>query len=245
MAGPIDNLSRADAFVSVRLMGVGPMLDMLETLRGTFGRQADLEEILKKAAKPIATEYKSKALAHDATGNLAKSVMVKTKTYTSGTAVAIAGPKYTGGMGADPVSGSGNHAWLVEFGSNGDRRPSTRNRKTYIDVHKMINRKMTVVARLEDSEKFARRSRGYYFLMSSWRETTRQPRAGKGYTHDFLPAKNGKSRVFTLQPGETYGAMPGYHLMENTISARGGQSLEIIRSGIIDAINRALSGGPT
>jgi hypothetical protein len=74
---------------------------------------------------------------------------------------------------------------------------------------------MTRVATLEDSDKFKARSKGYYFLMSSWREPTRQARAGRGYTHDFLP--NGG--VFTLQPGETYGAMPGYHLMENTIAA--------------------------
>lgn len=237
----VDNLSRASAFVSVRMTGVGPMLDIMETLVGTFERQNTLTGILKKAAGPIAKDYKAKALTHDATGNLAKSVTVKTKKYPSGNAVAIAGPKYTGAQGASPTAGSGNHAWLVEFGSNGDRRPSTRNRKTYVNVHQLINRKMTVVAKLEDSEKFAARSRGYYFLMSSWREPTRQPRAGKGYTHDFLPAKDGKSRVYTLHPGKTYGAMPGYHLMETTIASRGSEALGIVRSGIIDAINKAIS----
>jgi hypothetical protein len=109
----------------------------------------------------------------------------------------------------------------------------------------MINRKMTVHARLEDSEKFAKRSRGYYFLMSSWKEPTRQPRAGRGYTHDFLPDLGKGPRVFTLHPGETYGAMPGYHLMENTIRSRGPTTLGIIRGGIINAINDALGSAMT
>jgi hypothetical protein len=234
MAGA--NLARAEAFIRVRLSGVAPMLDTMETLMGTFERQDKLVKILNDAAVPIRDEYKKKALTHDATGNLAKSTTIKTKKYPSGNAVAIAGPRQTGSQGATNKVASGNHAWLVEFGSDGPRKPSTRNKKTYISVHKMINRKMTLHAPLEDSEKFAKRSRGYYFLMSSWKEPTRQPRAGKGYTHDFLP----DGGVYTLHPGETYGAMPGYHLMEKTITAKASQSQAILRDGIIDAINEAV-----
>jgi hypothetical protein len=236
------NLSLAESFIRVSVTGVGPMLDTLDTLLGTFGKQDALVKILEDAAKPIRDEYKSRALTHDATGNLAKSTTIKTKKYPSGNAVAIAGPRHTGTAGATGKMASGNHSWLVEFGSDGPRRPSTRNKKTYVSVHKMINRKMTVHAVLEDSEKFAKRSRGYYFLMSSWKEPTRQPRAGKGYTHDFLPIAGGRRRVFTLHPGETYGAMPGYHLMENTIKAKASTVQGILRSGIIEAINEAVEG---
>jgi hypothetical protein len=101
---------------------------------------------------------------------------------------------------------------------------------------------MTVHARLEDSEKFAKRSRGYYFLMSSWHEPTRQPRRGKGYPHDFLPDIGKGPRVYTLHPGETYGAMPGYGLMQKTIAAQSANVRNILRSGIVDAINDTISG---
>lgn len=236
----MSNLAKAEAFIKVGVTGVGPMLDILDLLIGTFAKQATLEKILHNAAVPIRNEYKAHALKHDATGNLAKSTTIKTKTYPSGTAVAIAGPRHTGTAGASGGVASGNHSWLVEFGSDGPRRPSTRNRKTYVSVHKMINRKMTVHALLEDSEKFAKRSRGYYFLMSSWKEKTRQARRGKGYTHDFLPDLGDGPRVYTLQPGETYGAMPGLHLMEKTIKSQASKSQSLIRSGIINAINDAI-----
>lgn len=236
----MSNLSAAEAFVRVSLTGVGPMLDTLDLMIGAFAKKKVLESLLFDAAVPIRDEYKSRALTHDATGNLAKSTTIKTKRYPSGIAVAIAGPKHTGTAGASGKSASGNHSWLLEFGSNGRRKPSTRSRKTYVNVHEMVNRKMTVAARFEDSEKFEKRSRGYYFLMSSWKEPTRQPRAGKGYTHDFLPDIGKGPRVYTLHPGETYGAMPGYHLMENTIKSKSTQSLGILRDGIIGAINEAV-----
>jgi hypothetical protein len=236
------NLSTAEAFIRVSLTGVGPMIDILDLLIGSFGKGAVLEKVLREAAIPIRDEYKSRALTHDATGNLAKSTTIKTKTYPSGISIAVAGPRHTGSAGATGKMASGNHSWLVEFGSNGRRQPSTRNRKTYVNVHKMINRKMTVHARLEDSEKFAKRSRGYYFLMSSWHEPTRQPRRGKGYPHDFLPDIGKGPRVYTLHPGETYGAMPGYGLMQKTIAAQSANVRNILRSGIVDAINDTISG---
>jgi hypothetical protein len=237
-----NNLATAEAFVRVTLTGVGPMIDTLDTLVGAFARQKLLQGIVEKGAVPIRDEYKKRALAHDATGILAISTTIKGKTYPSGIAVAIAGPRHSGSGGAAGSVASGNHSWLVEFGTEGPRKPSTRNKKTYVSVHKMINRKMTLHARLEDSEKFAKRSRGYYFLMSSWNEPTRQPRRGKGYTHDFLPDLGKGPRVYTLHPGETYGAMPGLHLMEKTIASRGAASLGIIRTGIINAINDAIGG---
>ena len=233
------SLARVQAFVRVGVTGVQPILDTLETVAGTMSAGTTLEEILRRAAVPIRDGYRAAARTHDATGNLARSTTIKTKTYRPGVSVAIAGPRHTGSAGASGSVASGNHSWLVEFGSNGRRSPSTRGtRKTYVNVHQSINMRMTRVARLEDSDKFAARSKGYYFLMSSWREPTRQPRAGRGYTHDFLP----DGGVFTLRPGETYGAMPGYHLMENTIAARRTEVQGIIRNGLIDAINTAVAG---
>jgi hypothetical protein len=233
------SLARAEAFVRVSVTGVKPVLDTLENVVGVMSAGTTLEEVLRRAAIPIRDGYRAAARTHDATGNLARSTTIKTKTYRPGVSVAIAGPRHTGREGATGSVASGNHSWLVEFGSNGRRSPSTRGtRKAYVNVHQSINMRMTRVATLEDSDKFAARSKGYYFLMSSWREPTRQPRAGRGYTHDFLP----DGGVFTLQPGETYGAMPGYHLMENTIAARRTQVQGIIRNGLIDAINTAVAG---
>jgi hypothetical protein len=235
----VDNLGRAQAFVRVGVEGVRPILDTLENMVGTMSAGEQLEQILRRAARPIRDTYRAAALRHDATGNLAKSTTIKTKTYRPGVSVAIAGPRHTGNIGATGSQASGNHSWLVEFGSNGRRKPSSRaKRKTYVNVHQVINMRMTKVARLEDSDNFAKRSRGYYFLMSSWKEPTRQARAGRGYTHDFLPGGG----VFTLQPGEDYGEMPGLHLMENTITARRSQAQAIIRTGLINAINAAISG---
>lgn len=233
------SLSRAEAFVRIGVTGVQPILDTLQTVAGTMSAGATLERVLRRAAVPIADGYRAAALRHDATGNLARSTTIKTKTYRPGVSVAVAGPRHTGSAGASGSMASGNHSWLVEFGSNGRRSPSTRGtRKTYVNVHQSINMRMTRVATLEDSDKFKARSKGYYFLMSSWREPTRQPRAGRGYTHDFLP--NGG--VFTIHPGEDYGAMPAYHLMENTIAARRTEVQGIIRNGLIDAINTAVAG---
>jgi hypothetical protein len=233
------SLARAEAFVRVGVTGVQPILDNLEIVAGTMAAGATLEQILRRAAIPIRDGYRAAARVHDATGNLERSTTIKTKTYRPGVSVAIAGPRHTGREGATGTVASGNHSWLVEFGSNGRRSPSSRGtRKAYVNVHQSINMRMTRVAALEDSDKFKARSKGYYFLMSSWREPTRQARAGRGYTHDFLP----DGGVFTLQPGQTYGAMPGYHLMENTIAARRTQVQGIIRNGLIDAINTAVAG---
>lgn len=231
--------AKSTDFVRVALLGLGPMLDTLDNVMTKFQRQDALAKILVDAGQPIKKEYKRLALVHDATGNLAKSTTHKTVKYPSGNVAVVVGPRHTGSSGATSTVASGNHSWLVEFGSNGRRAPSSRGkRKTYISVHKMINRKMTTHAHFVDSDKFKKMNRGYYFLMSSWRNPTRQARAGKGYTHDFLP----DGGVFTIHPGETYGAMPGLHLMEKTITAKGSQARSIAMKGIVDAINTALGG---
>jgi len=236
------SLAQAEAFVRVQITdrSVRLLRDIFQDLERSMSAQEAIAAILRRAAERIRRSYVSGLRAHDATGNLAKSTRIKTKKYSSsGVVIAVVGPQQTGRQGATQDRPSGNHAWLFEFGSNGRRRPQTRqnNRRTYVNVHESVNRRMTIRARLEDSETFANRGRGYYFLMSSWREPTRQPRAGKGYTHDFLP----DGGVFALAPGATYGAMPAYHLMENSISANASNCQSIIRDGLINAINNTLS----
>lgn len=233
------SLLRANAFIRVNVAGAQPMLDTLENVAGVLAAGQTLERVLGRAAQPIVEGYRAAALTHDATGNLAASTTYKTKTYRPGVSVAVAGPRHTGSIGATTEVPSGNHSWLVEFGSNGRRSPASRGtRKTYVNVHQKINKKMTQVVALDDSDDFHKRGLGYYFLMSSWREPTRQPRAGKGYTHDFLPGGG----VYTLKAGATYGAMPAFHLMEHTIAARRAEVQGIVRTGLINAINAAISG---
>jgi hypothetical protein len=231
----------AEMFIRVGVTGVKPMLDTMLNVMTAVERADNLRKIALRAAKPLEQSYRTKALHHDCTGNLAASTRTKSKTYKgTGIGIAVVGPEQTGNEGATGDRPSGNHAWLVEFGS-GARQPGTQNRKTYVNVHQLINRRMRVAARLEDSEAFARRSAGYYFLMSSWFEPTRQARAGRGYPHDFLPAKNNKPRVFTIHPGETYGAMPALGLMQQSISDSASRVSGILRAGIIDAINAAVT----
>lgn len=226
-------MTKADAFVRVRMEGLGPIVDTLENVVGAMKSGELTRPLVRRAAEPIKKTYKAKAKAHDVTGNLHKSVKIKDKLYKSGIAVAIAGPEHTGTMGATGDKPSGNHSWLVEFGSNGRRKPKTRGkRKTYINVHKLINRRFKLVSRLEDSDKFEKRSKGYYFIMSSFNEPTRQAKKGSGYPHDFF---------MTLKPGETYGAMPALGLMQKTITEKRSEVNTILRDGLIQAINDSLS----
>lgn len=241
--------SKAEVFVKVKVTGIKGVQDVFDSLIEMSERAEILEKICKKAAQPIASEYRAKAKKHDATGNLAKSTKIKGKRYKYA-AIAVAGPEQTGSKGATSKTPSGNHAWLVEFGSHGPRKPDSADKKTYINVHKAINGKMTLHRKGEDADKFQARSRGFYFLMCSYFEPTRLARRGKGYTHDFLPAnaENPNIHPYTLHPGETYGAMPAYHLMETTIAARAADVTAKLKSGLIDAINeklvKSISGAP-
>lgn len=234
--------SSAEAFVRVKVEGIKDVMDVFDNIISSMERADVLAKIVTRAARPVAKHYRALALTHDATGNLAKATTVKTKKYKYA-AAAIAGPRQTGSKGATADVASGNHAWLVEFGSHGRRKPDSADKHTYINVHRMINGKMSIHRRLEDADKFQRRSRGYYFLMSSYLQPTRLPRRGKGYTHDFLPAGhdgNPQIHPYTLQPGQTYGAMPAYNLMKNTIDARQAEVSKLLKEGLVNAINDKL-----
>jgi hypothetical protein len=241
LVGGETSLDRTKAFVSIQTSGAREMAQRLVQVAGAYSEKALLDAV-KQASRPIAQEYRNRVkrplVSNSAggTGNLAKSVDTKTKSYQAGAvAVAITGPKSTGSLGADETKGSGNHSWLVEFGS-GPRRPGTQGRRTYINTHKRINKRFVRSVTMNDAEFAARRGQGYYFLMGSINERTRQGAAGKGYSHDFMPDGKGGTHPFTIGPGETYGAMPAFHVMERAIHA----TYRDVQTGLLLALQREI-----
>ena len=222
-----------EAFVNVRIQGASELAERLELMatRANLDGTKILMQIARIASEPILKGYKKRI--NNVTDNLSKSVRIappKQRSKYRGVGVAITGPQVTGPVGADPELGSGNHSWLVEFGT-GSRRPGTQGRRTYVNVHQMINRRMSVIGtgnKNFNNAQFERMGRGHYFLMGSKNERTRQAKMGSGYPHDFGSDGPGEMHPITLQPGETYGAMPAQHPMERTIDATRGEVGKII-----------------
>lgn len=240
-SGGRTNVALAQGFVAIdtsELIGLAEEVERLADAVDSTGERAksELRKAVVSASKPILREYKKRV--GNVTGNLARSTKTITRKYRKAV-VAVSGPEQTGNRGASDDKPSGNHSWLVEFGS-GPRRPGTQNRRTYINTHQAINGKMSRAGSLND-EQFQAKGRGYYFLMGSINEPTRQARMGSGYPHDF-GSTNGKMHPITLGPGETYGAMPAKHHMENSINAARNDVQAILEAELINAINR-LSGG--
>jgi hypothetical protein len=225
----------AEAFVSIQTSGAREVAEELRRLANDIGADADklLYESCRDAAKIIQRRYKAKV--GNVTGNLSKSVRIEKRVYPQDNAVlAIVGP-YQSGRGASREGAeSGNHAWIVEFGTD-RRKPGTKGRRTYLNVHQMINGKMKRRGSF-NNDQFANMSKGYYYLMGSINEPTRQARMGRGYPHDFGDT-NGKMHPVTLHPGETYGAMPAKHSMEQAISESGSEALNALINGIQSKIN--------
>ena len=242
--GGVTSLDRTKGFVSIQTQGVRELARELERVAGTLAAPGLLRKCVRQASKPIREGYKALASkpfaagSGGATGNLAKSTITKDKEYEGGQiAVAITGPRQTGPVGSQEGVESGNHAWLVEFGS-GRRRPGTQNRRTYVNVHQMINGKMRRTSSAMNDEEFARRSRGYYFLMGSLNEPTRQSKRGKGYSHDFAGGKDGETHPITLAPGESIDPMPAYAPMERTITSSAAQVQALLAQFIQAEINK-------
>jgi len=224
--------SLAEGFVTVKTAGIRELAEKLESLAAKMGEPKALEDAVKKAGEHIKQGYKAKI--RDATGNLSKSVKIRTKTYDAAV-IAIIGPLQTGTGSATEKDGSGNAAWLFEFGS-GTRKPGTKGRRTYVNVHQMINGKMRRHSSANDKQ-FANMSKGYYFLMGSKYEGARQAGMGKGYPHDF-GISGGKMHPITLHPGDTYGRMPASHAMEKTISEQQGAVFSTLKAAIQANIDR-------
>jgi hypothetical protein len=224
-----------NAFVTVKTAGIRELAEKLEMLGAKMGEPDALEKCVEKAGEHIKKGYKAKV--SKVTGNLSKSVRIETKSYEAA-AVAVIGPWQSGASGATSKQASGNHAWLVEFGTDA-RKPGTKGRRTYLNVHQMINGKMKRHSSANNTQ-FANMSRGYYFLMGSKNEPTRQAGMGSGYPHDF-GSTNGKMHPVTLHPGETYGAMPAQHAMEKTISEQQGAVFNTLKAAIQNSLDRLTS----
>jgi hypothetical protein len=221
-----------NAFVTVKTAGIRELAEKLEMLGARMGEPKALQNCVKLAGEHIKKGYKAKV--NKVTENLSKSVRIETKSYDAA-AVAIIGPWQSGTSGATSKQASGNHAWLHEFGSDA-RKPGTKGRRTYLNVHQMINGKMKRHSSANNSQ-FANMSKGYYFLMGSINEATRQAKMGSGYPHDF-GTTNGKMHPVTLHPGETYGAMPASHSMEKTIGEQQNAVFNTLQTAIQNTLDR-------
>jgi hypothetical protein len=225
-----------EGFVSVRTAGAREIAKRLEEMALAAGRDPSglMQKAVRAASQPIIKGYRNKV--RNVTGNLGKSMTTRVRKY-DGAAVAITGPRVTGPVGADPELGSGNHAWLVEFGT-GRRKPGTQGRRTYVNVHQQINFRMTRAGTF-NNQQFERMGKGYYFLMGSKNERTRQAKAGSGYPHDFGSDRPGEMHPISLQPGESIAPMPAQHPMEKTIVETNGEVLNILinrMQGFIDTL---------
>jgi hypothetical protein len=224
-----------NAFVTVKTAGIRELAEKLEMLGAKMGEPKALEKCVELAGEHIKKGYKSKV--NKVTGNLSKSVRIETKTYEAA-AVAIIGPWQSGSTGSTEQQASGNHAWWIEFGTD-DRKPGTKGRRTYINVHQSINGKMRRHSSANNSQ-FANMSKGYYFLMGSKNEPTRQAGMGQGYPHDF-GYTDGKMHPIFLRPGETIPGFDAQHPMEKTISEQQGAVFNTLRAAIQNSLDRLTS----
>jgi hypothetical protein len=232
------SLERTKGFVNIQTAGVRELAKELERRAGLAAPKLLMDAVVK-ASKPIAAVYAAGARQMMATGGLAESVRTFRREYRS-VAVAVTGPLQTGNKGTSDTAVSGNHAWIVEFGT-GRRSPGTQGRRTYINVHQMINRKMKKSARAVNDDQFRRMGSGYYFLMGSINEKTRQSGGKPGYSKDFMLGKDGRSgeqHPITLKPGESIAPMPATHLMEKTIQRTASEVQSLLIAGIQAQLNK-------
>lgn len=236
-------LERASSFIVVRTSGVRELVEELKALAGVVDSERVLSRAVRAGSKLIADDYRTIAERHGATGNLGNSVTIYKRRYknrSGGNAVVdVVGPRQTGPVGTTNSTASGNHAWLVEFGTD-RRRPGTKGRRTYVNVHVMVNRRMQLhrPGISMNDEQFAKAGRGYYFLMGSKMERANQPTARSGYSRDFSDSYGTREQhPITLKPGDTIAPMPALHIMEDVILANQSEVLREMSGVLIAAIN--------
>jgi len=220
----------ASGFVTVQTAGARDFARELLRLatRAGVGATKPLTESAKKATRYVMDLYRENI--SDVTGNLRRSVTVRAgKNSYEGVGIAVGGPAHVvAGKEWDvEKKAAGNHAWLVEFGT-GRRRAGTQGRRTYLNVHQRINGKMSRVpngGQPFNNKQFERMGRGYYFLMGSSNEEHPERRSGRGA---FVKTSDGKTRPYTLGPGETYPAMPASHAMQEAIRRGSGPALGVL-----------------
>ncbi len=227
---------RAGQFANVRLTGFKELIEALLRESTRLGEDASvpLTSAARKAARPIMDLYRENV--SEVTGNLQRSVQVrKGKNTYPGVGIAVGGPVHVkdGSNWDIEKKGAGNHAWLYEFGT-GARRAGTQGRRTYLNVHQRINGKMSKVGGFNNLE-FERMGRGSYFLMGSINEEHPERREGRGA---FVKGRDGKTRPYTLGPGETYPAMPASHAMEQAINRGRTQSFGVLEKELRKLIDQ-------
>lgn len=237
-------MQRATSFIVVRTAGVRELVEELKRLANVVEADQVLSAAVRAGSRIIAEDYRTIAERHGATGNLGRSVTIYKRRYknrSGGSAVVdVVGPRQTGPVGSTKDMASGNHAWLVEFGTD-RRRPGTKGRRTYVNVHVMVNRRMMLhrPGISMNDEQFAKAGKGYYFLMGSKYEREGQPTARAGYSRDFSDSHGTREQhPITLEPGETIAPMPGLHIMEDVITATHSDVLEKMSSVLVAAINK-------
>lgn len=225
---------RAGQFVGVRLEGLSDLVRQLIRLSTKFGEDATnpLTKAARKAARPIMELYKENI--SEVTGNLQRSVDVRAgRRKYPGVGIAVGGPvhKVSGKEWDVLKKGAGNHAFLYEFGT-GSRRPSTQNRRTYLNVHQRINGRMSRInpeGAKFNNEQFERMGRGYYFLMGNkGKGPDGQYNERRAFVLDRRKNSKEPTRPYTLGPNETYPAMPASHAMEMAIKRGRNQSFSVL-----------------
>lgn len=230
-------LDSANQFVRVRTSGVRDLVQRLQALAGAAASEANLSKAVLAASRPLKQHYIGLAKQHEATGNLARSVTHKKVTYPGDGVTLIVGPRQTGATASTQSKASGNHAWLVEFGS-GPRRPGSSGRRQYVNVHQSINRRMRRSGSFNNTQ-FEQMGRGYYFLMGSLDE--RAGAGGKaGYSRDFSDSYGTREQhPIALGPNDTIKPMRALKLMRNTIDATDRQVYAVLESTLQQAISAA------
>jgi hypothetical protein len=231
---------RAGQFVGVKLTGIQALTQELLRLSTRLGEDGTkpLTSAARKAARPIMEIYKENISS--VTGNLERSVTVREgRRKYPGVGIAVGGPVHvvSGKEWDVERKGAGNHSWLVEFGT-GPRRAGTQGRRTYLNVHQRINGRMSRVNTdgvAFNNKQFERMGRGYYFLMGSINEENPERREGRGA---FVKTSGGKTRPYTLGPGETYPAMPASHAMEMAIRRGRNESFSVLERELVKLIEQ-------
>jgi hypothetical protein len=201
-AGASSSGMKSTAFASIDWGSA--LEDLAKRMAKLYARMEppELRPVMMNAVKSIADDYRTIAQRNAATGNLAKSVQRKFIAYDYAASV-IAGPKHTGSGSADEETGSGNHAWLIEFGTK-ERRPGGGNKKPALYVHKEVNGRMKGYGAMA-SEDFEEASSEYAFVMGTKNRPFINP--GKHWG------------PYAVRPNQTYGAMPRLGWMQDTIMA--------------------------
>jgi hypothetical protein len=226
----------AGGFLDFKITGIEDLIQSLQRAADRCLKDPGgyLQKAIIEGMNEVRDTYRSKV--NNITGNLRRATVTRPgKNKYEGVFIAVTGPRHavSGKEWDVEEKGAGNHAFLVEFGT-GPRRPSTQNRRNYLNVHQKINNRFRPATNREggfvfDNEQFEKMGRGYYFLMGSINERHPARRTGRGA---FVKTSGGGTRPYFIAPGETYPAMPAQHIMERSIGLTRNSVMSSVRSSL-------------